>query len=293
MHPADGKRTNSEAALRLHLNEHPGVAYRQRTFDPRAIQLSDFMKRRELHATALYREYYRPLNVEYQISVALAMGSSDWVVLALGRGREDFSARDRCCLNVLLPHLVEGYRSAIALSTHSGPPLLSGLDTTDSNLVILDNTMKVLFNPPRARALFTEYLDNSVRLGHLPDSLERWCRHHTVAGTRNRDLLPVREPFVVEQPGKRLVVRLYSAEHRHFLLPQEEILNRVLSLRALGLTKREAQILNWAAVGQTNTAIGATLGIRPRTVSKHLERIFLKLRVKSRTSAALKAFGLI
>ena len=52
-----------------------------------------------------------------------------------------------------------------------------------------------------------------------------------------------------------------------------------------GLSKRESEVLNWVAQGKTNRKIGSILEISPRTVSKHLEHIFYKLGVESRTAA--------
>ncbi len=45
-------------------------------------------------------------------------------------------------------------------------------------------------------------------------------------------------------------------------------------------------MLTWVAQGKTNEEIGAILSISPRTVGKHLERIYEKLGVEIRTSAA-------
>jgi len=52
-----------------------------------------------------------------------------------------------------------------------------------------------------------------------------------------------------------------------------------------GLSKRELEVLNWVAQGKTNRKIGSILQISPRTVGKHLQHIFGKLGVESRTSA--------
>lgn len=59
-------------------------------------------------------------------------------------------------------------------------------------------------------------------------------------------------------------------------------------LQDQGLTKREVEILMWTTQGKTNWEIGKILGISVHTVSKHLERIFLKLRVHSRIQAIKK-----
>jgi DNA-binding CsgD family transcriptional regulator len=55
------------------------------------------------------------------------------------------------------------------------------------------------------------------------------------------------------------------------------------------LTDRETRVLRLAAVGRTNSAIAHTLDISPRTVAKHLENIYRKLDVTSRTSAVFAA----
>jgi DNA-binding CsgD family transcriptional regulator len=52
------------------------------------------------------------------------------------------------------------------------------------------------------------------------------------------------------------------------------------------LTPREREVLEWVAAGKTNRDIAAILGARPRTIEKHLERIYEKLGVETRTAAA-------
>ena len=55
---------------------------------------------------------------------------------------------------------------------------------------------------------------------------------------------------------------------------------------SLKLTAKEAQVLYWLVKGKTNKDIGDILGNSPMTVKKHLERIFVKLGVETRTAAA-------
>jgi DNA-binding CsgD family transcriptional regulator len=56
-----------------------------------------------------------------------------------------------------------------------------------------------------------------------------------------------------------------------------------------GLTSRESEILGWVARGKTNAEIGVALVISPHTVRKHLENIFQKLDVRTRSAAAAYA----
>lgn len=56
-----------------------------------------------------------------------------------------------------------------------------------------------------------------------------------------------------------------------------------------GLSSRELQILELAARGETNKAIGAQLKLSSRTVEVHMRNIFTKLGVSSRTEAVTTA----
>ncbi|WP_158892358.1 MULTISPECIES: response regulator transcription factor [unclassified Pseudomonas] len=57
------------------------------------------------------------------------------------------------------------------------------------------------------------------------------------------------------------------------------------------LTGREVEVLHWVACGKTNRDIGDILGLSPRTVNKHLEHVYVKLGVETRTAAATLAIG--
>lgn len=60
-----------------------------------------------------------------------------------------------------------------------------------------------------------------------------------------------------------------------------------------GLTPRERQILACVAQGKTNPQIAETLWIAPTTVRKHLENIYAKLGVRTRTAAVTHFLGVI
>ena len=58
------------------------------------------------------------------------------------------------------------------------------------------------------------------------------------------------------------------------------------------LTVREAEVLRWLSGGKTDRDIGCILGISTRTVHKHLQRIYEKLGVETRTAAVVRAMSL-
>ena len=60
-------------------------------------------------------------------------------------------------------------------------------------------------------------------------------------------------------------------------------------LTTAALTQRETEVLSWVAKGKTNKDIGQILGMSSRTVNKHLEHVFEKLGVETRSAAAALA----
>jgi DNA-binding CsgD family transcriptional regulator len=64
---------------------------------------------------------------------------------------------------------------------------------------------------------------------------------------------------------------------------------RAEAAQRVGLTPREARVLELLAAGLTATAIGHACRISPRTVSKHLENIYAKLSCHDRLVAVRRA----
>jgi len=64
-------------------------------------------------------------------------------------------------------------------------------------------------------------------------------------------------------------------------------------LCSLGLSEREAEVLYWVAAGKSSPVISAILGIRHDTVRAHLKRIYAKMGVENRLSAALRALQVL
>lgn len=55
------------------------------------------------------------------------------------------------------------------------------------------------------------------------------------------------------------------------------------------LTNREREVFCLLAKGESSQVLAQRIGIRPRTVQKHLQRIYEKLGLKGRTAAAVVA----
>jgi DNA-binding CsgD family transcriptional regulator len=279
-----------------HVAEHPLIAHYRRTGDGRALKISDFLTMRQFHGLGLYSELYQPLGVGPQIAVTLPARPPLVIGFALHRGRRDFSERDRLILDTLRPHLIAAYRNAEAFTDLQRERALArgAMETLGAELVAISWGGRIRGASARARGWLAAYFGGPPRaVDHLPDDLGRWVRSETArAGPADR-VPPPRAPLVVEGTGGRLVVRLL-AEHEGpgLLLEERRTVPAAASLKSLGLTRREAEVLAWVAQGKTNAEIAAILGTRPRTVHKHLDHIFDKLGVQNRTSAAAHALAL-
>lgn len=58
------------------------------------------------------------------------------------------------------------------------------------------------------------------------------------------------------------------------------------------LTPRERDVVAWLSHGKTDAEIAALLGLSRRTVQKHLEHIYVKLGVETRTAAVMRALAM-
>jgi DNA-binding NarL/FixJ family response regulator len=96
------------------------------------------------------------------------------------------------------------------------------------------------------------------------------------------------EAAVLELEAARdLVVRLGA---RSELARIEELLGKS-SAPPYGLSERELQVLRLVAAGRSNREIAASLVISEHTVARHVQNIFAKLGVSSRTAAGAFAFS--
>lgn len=94
--------------------------------------------------------------------------------------------------------------------------------------------------------------------------------------------------------GQRLVARylgLSGPSESMLLISVETSFQEQRRLQRAALTPRETEVLSWLAKGKTNRDIAGILGMSHRTVNKHLEHIFEKLGVETRSAAAIAAKG--
>jgi len=103
--PAD--RETDDEDLYWTLGPCPIGEYRGRTGDLTTVRMSDVMGRTRWHETALYREYFKPFDIEGFVDLGLGAGREWYRSIVLMRERDDldYSERDRAVMESLRPHL--------------------------------------------------------------------------------------------------------------------------------------------------------------------------------------------
>jgi DNA-binding CsgD family transcriptional regulator len=250
------------------LHEHPVCAYQARTGDLTAHKFSDFVTRGQWHRLGIYAEYFRFYGVEERLVVGFPTPPSHSKVVALDRGGDrDFGERDRLVLNLLRPHLIALERAA--RERRLAAALL--LAPERAGLVVLHSSDQIDFATPAAARLLARYF-GSVVDGLLPEPVRAWLHHDSKRLNGNGVPALATAPLSLRRGDRRLIIRRAG----HTLLLDEEIAT---------LTRREREIIDQLAEGRTNAEIAERLTLAPTTVRKHLENIYAKLGVKTRTAA--------
>jgi DNA-binding NarL/FixJ family response regulator len=164
-----------------------------------------------------------------------------------------------------------------------------------ATVVVRAEDGRLLWQTPLARNLLKDYFDPEPPREQAPPRLLAWITEALQAARENRDA-----PVVMVRDGRRLLASLHDPgrlgqEGELLLVLREE--NHAAAIESLmaayRLTTREAEVLFWVSKGKTNKDIGDILGSSPRTVNKHLEHVFEKLAVETRTAAAHLALARI
>lgn len=249
------------------VNEHPVCSRRTRADDwTSVLKVSDFVSQRDFERTEIWNELYRDDSVRYWMDVGIAPTGPRTRVFIFTRSDSNFDERDRLVLELLQPHLQQRYdqtrtaaEAADALAT-----LEEGGTDAFYDVVLCSDSGVMEFASPRSRNLLATYFGSEN--GNLPQGL-RAALH------RSRDTVSI------ERDGRRLTVRAARSAGMLLLLLGEQ------DGRLDRLTPRQLEILEQVASGATDAAVGAVLGVAPTTVKKHLEQIYERLDVHTRTAA--------
>jgi DNA-binding CsgD family transcriptional regulator len=255
-----------EYDARVARDEDPlGQYHSEGHFD--AMSLSRLLPRRALSRTRYHRLVLEPLGITDILSIAIPAPQWHPRHFLFDRLEGEFSVRDTVLLNVLQPHFGCLWRAA--RTRRRLRQLMVGLEWSTEQgrrgVVLLGPHGRIDFVSPAARRLLRDYFGPTG--ASLPPQVADWLG----SGSRPLSRRGERRSLTIDRAGDALLLQ----EARD----------------GLGLTAREREILASVSQGKTNSEIAECLWISPNTVRKHLENIYAKLGVRTRTGAVARFLG--
>jgi DNA-binding CsgD family transcriptional regulator len=282
-------RESLHPALERTVHQHPVFPYVFKTHGSRSLKVSDVSSLRNFQSLDLYQDFFKHTATNHQIGTVLDVRPSYFIAFGFNRKTRDFTDQDHTILDLLRPHFVQAAQTAKAVSKIQAQLRFfkETLAASDEGIAMVSQDGQFRFATARAIDLLKKYgIESSGKSSKLPTILRDWVRSCT-SRLESTDIVPhTVRPLIVEGQRGLLKIRLMQSGDSHFLLLNEHMSDLSNDLLApLGLSPRETEILQWVAQGKTNAEIGRILNISPRTVQKHLERIYCRLGVENRHAA--------
>jgi DNA-binding CsgD family transcriptional regulator len=266
----EGSADDERVFWELVIEEHPVCLQHQRGVID-ALKISDFMTLAELRRSRLYNEWFRSGGIQHELNVPIPSPLWHTKTFLFDRaGRRDFTERDRLVLDLLRPQLARLWSSARTrrLLRVTLAELGQASESERRGVVFISTAGDVEFASPPAGRLLRDFFGANGGT-RLPAELAQWLESGT-------------EPLV-RRRGAREVTVVRSGET--LLLRERDV--------GPDLTAREREVLAWVARGKTNTEIAQLLWLAPSTVRKHLENVYAKFGVNTRTAAVARFLGLL
>ncbi len=242
---------------------HPLSVRRRRTGEREPVKLSDLGRRERLEERAR-ASAYRTDGVEDELWIDLSPSHVHTRKILVGRCGAGFGEGDRRVASLLQPHFAAACRNAARRRLLTAA--LAATDAARHAVVFLGADGEIEFVSAAAHDLLEEFFGGN---GRLPKPLADWHRSRRSS------------PFLVHRGERCLVVE--PAGSWDTLLVREET-----APAALTLTSREHDVVLLVAAGKSNKEIARDLWVTPATVKKHLEHVYKKLGVGSRTAAVAR-----
>jgi DNA-binding CsgD family transcriptional regulator len=297
-HKSEALSAGDRAAFDRHFREHPLVRFHGSNPGGPTQRISDCMSARAFRNSALHADYYRRIGISHVMALPLWIDKENVISVVFNRSRADFKDGEQAVLDAVRRPLAAMYRSLVACEEASiGLKRVSRLASDGGWLMMQVSTSgRILDAPAEALRLLRQFFpqDSTDRGTRIPDALSEWLAHSRSWGL-DRPAINGGEWFTTSRFGVKLTAHFIADPERasagYLLVKSERVELRADHLAQLPVTEREREILALLVAGKTNAEIATVLSISARTVQKHLEHIFQKLGVETRTAAAVRALA--
>ena len=280
------------------------------------ISLENLVSYSSFQDSEYYNDFLRPQKIYYKTVIYLKSGTELLGIIGLFRpkGFGNFSEKDIRMMKILTPYLCQALKNIeVFRRTQLENSIFKMVDQDSfSGLIILNDSMGLVYMNKWAKD-FCKILAGSHN-GHpepsngegsypfIPCLITEDCYHLREQMKNNSfDIIPLPICRILKLPEYRkyslcsqILTKEMSTANRVFYmvkidgLAHEVTLNIGALERDFGLTKREIEILVNIFNGLKNAEIAERLFISEITVKKHLQHIFEKIGVRSRTALIRK-----
>jgi DNA-binding NarL/FixJ family response regulator len=162
------------------------------------------------------------------------------------------------------------------------------MDVSGRHLLAADGAGRLLWSTHQAAQL----LGGLAPGMKLPPDVCDWLRtRRGLPGQHTSETIISRMPALGEQSVEFALIGPLAENELLLRVTVQDSDNDITRLQArVKLTRREAEVLLWLARGKSNRDIAQILEVSYRTIDKHLEQIYPKLGVETRTAAVALAF---
>jgi DNA-binding CsgD family transcriptional regulator len=274
------------------VHEHPNFHRIMSTPNEAIFRISDAIPLAKFHRTTLYNEFYRVFDGEAQIAAAFRLAPNSLVTCSLHRPSIDFDDCELETLRLITPHLKAAFRNAQFVNQiDSERRYLS--QATVKGILAMDDGGSIIFESQLAGEMLRKYFGETWG-GGLPRAVREYVVAQSAASVGREYHRPAEPLFVSNGTEELRVTVTFDTQQREVLIFLEERRpHTVADFERSGVTRREAEILFWIGRGKTDPEIALLLSISPRTVQKHIEHIFAKLGVETRTAAVMRSLELV
>jgi DNA-binding CsgD family transcriptional regulator len=287
-----------------------------RFYGNRIIRLEDLVSYSSFLDTEYYNDFLRPQKIHYKTVVYLKSGAELLGIIGLFRpkGFGNFSEKDIRMMKILTPYLCQALKNIEVFRRIQFENCILKMVDRDSSsgLIILNDSMglihmnnkakdfcKILTEPHNGRR---EPSNGESSYAFIPYLITEDCYHlREQMKNSSFDIIPLPIYRILKLSEYRryslcsqILTKEMSLGNRSFYVVKIDELTHQVTLdidsleKDFSLTKREIDILVNIFNGLKNAEIAEKLFISEITVKKHLQHIFEKIGVNSRTALIRK-----
>lgn len=280
---------------------HPLNVSGQFTAAKKTIAVTDLMSYKQFEKTEYYKDFLNKDNLYHEIAMTLRFNNRLIGAIGVFRSKEEgnFTTKDYEVLNTIydyISHNLNDYLSTMQIKNER-QIYKNSISHLPMGLVILDKSMNIVSSNELAKSFCIDILNSTfytdptreVVLNILPKISFQSIDSSSVIYYELKDYTIKIVPSIVPSLYKGVetfyifnIIKKSSLEHKNF--------HDFAS--SYNLTNREMEIVELLSHGLSNKEIASQLYISTHTVRTHMDNIFNKLSVSSRT-AVLYKLGII